>query len=224
VLIGASASGKTSLLLRFIEEKFTDSYLCTIGVDFKIKTLQVDNMAVKLQVWDTAGQERFKSISQAYYRNSHGCVAVYDICSRTSFESISEQISNFINYSPQDCQRNIVLVGNKLDLEDSRQVKYHEGLELAKKLGLAGFVETSAKDGSQSLDDAFFITCVNAFDNQFAETMLPMMSSGKQRPRLFTDQSLQQVRNKEDQGKQRELLLAQLRQKRTESDKNRQLT
>ena len=63
VLIGASASGKTSLLLRFIEEKFSESYLCTIGVDFKIKTVQVDNMAVKLQVWDTAGQERFKSIS-----------------------------------------------------------------------------------------------------------------------------------------------------------------
>jgi Ras-related protein Rab-1A len=92
VLIGASASGKTSLLLRFIEEKFSENYLCTIGVDFKIKTVQVDNMAVKLQVWDTAGQERFKSISQAYYRNSHGCVAVYDICSRSSFESISDQI------------------------------------------------------------------------------------------------------------------------------------
>ena len=165
MLIGASASGKTSLLLRFIEDKFSDSYLCTIGVDFKIKTLQVDNMAVKLQVWDTAGQERFKSISQAYYRNSHGCVAVYDICSRQSFESISDQISNFINYSPQDCQRNIVLVGNKLDLEDKRQIKYHEGLELAKKLGLAGFVETSAKDGGQALDDAFFITCVNSLDS-----------------------------------------------------------
>lgn len=65
-----------------------------------------------------------------------------------------------------------MLVGNKLDLEDNRQVKNHEGLELARKLGLAGFVETSAKDGNQSLDDAFFITCVNAFDNQFSEAIL----------------------------------------------------
>ena len=63
VLIGASNSGKTSLLLRFVEDTFADSYLCTIGVDFKIKTLQVDNQMVKLQIWDTAGQERFRSIS-----------------------------------------------------------------------------------------------------------------------------------------------------------------
>lgn len=90
VLIGASSSGKTSLLLRFNEDKFSDSYLCTIGVDFKIKTVEIDRQAVKLQIWDTAGQERFKSISQAYYRNSHGCVAVYDICSRHSFDALSE--------------------------------------------------------------------------------------------------------------------------------------
>lgn len=70
-----------------------------------------------MQIWDTAGQERFRSISHAYYRNSHGCVAVYDISSRVSFDSIEEQIQSFIAYSAQDVSRNIILVGNKTDLE-----------------------------------------------------------------------------------------------------------
>jgi small GTP-binding protein len=83
VLIGDSSTGKTSMLLRFAENIFNEHYICTIGVDFKIKTLIVDGYkTIKLQIWDTAGQERFRSISQAYYRNSHGCIAVYDIANR----------------------------------------------------------------------------------------------------------------------------------------------
>jgi small GTP-binding protein len=83
VLIGDSNTGKTSLLLRFAENIFTDNYLCTIGVDFKTRTVQVDgDSIVKVQIWDTAGQERFRSISHAYYRNSHGCIVVYDITNR----------------------------------------------------------------------------------------------------------------------------------------------
>jgi small GTP-binding protein len=82
-LIGESNTGKTSLLLRFSENIFTENYLCTIGVDFKTRTLLVDGLKViKMQIWDTAGQERFRSISHAYYRNSHGCIAVYDITNR----------------------------------------------------------------------------------------------------------------------------------------------
>jgi small GTP-binding protein len=91
VLIGESNTGKTSLLLRFADNVFTEQYLCTIGVDFKTRTLTVDGRSlVKLQVWDTAGQERFRSISHAYYRNSHGCVAVYDISNRASFDHLEE--------------------------------------------------------------------------------------------------------------------------------------
>jgi Ras-related protein Rab-1A len=80
------------MLVRFADNSFTENYLCTIGVDFKIKTLKVDNKVVKMQIWDTAGQERFRSISHAYYRNSHGCIAIYDIANRASFEQIEEQI------------------------------------------------------------------------------------------------------------------------------------
>ena len=88
VLIGNSGVGKTSLLLRFSDDVFNASPLTTIGVDFKMKTLKVDDKVVKMQIWDTAGQERFRSISQSYFRNSHGCIAVYDITSRASFEAL----------------------------------------------------------------------------------------------------------------------------------------
>lgn len=87
-MIGDSGTGKTSLLLRFSDNMFHADYRCTIGVDFKIKTLKVDDQLVKFQIWDTAGQERFRSVSQAYFRNSHACIAVYDITKRSTFESL----------------------------------------------------------------------------------------------------------------------------------------
>jgi small GTP-binding protein len=112
------------MLLRFADNTFNENYLCTIGVDFKIKTLRVDGQQmVKLQLWDTAGQERFRSISQAYYRNSHGCIAVYDITNRNSFHELRGQIENFISYSSKEVASNIILVGNKSDLSKSRQVE-----------------------------------------------------------------------------------------------------
>ena len=88
VIIGNSGVGKTSLLLRFADDVFNVSPLSTIGVDFKMKTLKVDDKVVKMQIWDTAGQERFRSISQSYFRNAHGCIAVYDVTSRASFEAL----------------------------------------------------------------------------------------------------------------------------------------
>lgn len=163
VLIGDMATGKTSMLLRFADNVFNDNYLCTIGVDFKIKTLKIDNKIIKMQIWDTAGQERFRSISHAYYRNSHGCVAIYDISSRASFDSIEEQIQSFISYSSQDVARNIILVGNKTDLNDKRKVTLDEAIRLGKKLNLAGVYETSAKNNN-SIDDAFFHSIVNCLD------------------------------------------------------------
>ena len=163
VLIGESNTGKTSMLVRFAESVFTENYLCTIGVDFKIKTLKIDQKIIKMQIWDTAGQERFRSISHAYYRNSHGCVAIYDITNRASFDSIEEQIQNFISYSAQDASRNIILVGNKTDLEDKRKVPFEEAIRLGKKLNLAAVFETSAKS-NDAIDDAFFRSIVNCVD------------------------------------------------------------
>lgn len=96
VLIGDAGVGKTSMLLRFADDIFNQNPLSTIGVDFKIKTLKVDKKMIKMQCWDTAGQERFQSISQAYFRNANGCLAVFDITNRDSFESLKIQVHNYI--------------------------------------------------------------------------------------------------------------------------------
>ena len=123
-------------------------------------------------MWDTAGQERFRSISQAYYRNAHGCIAVYDVTSQESFDSIADQVTSFIDYSPTNTARNILLVGNKLDLaSEKRQVSFSDAERLARRMGLAGAVETSAKDGSDTLSDSFYITAVNAMDFKEGEKL-----------------------------------------------------
>jgi len=155
------------MLLRYADNVFNDQYMCTIGVDFKIKTLKVDERIIKMQIWDTAGQERFRSISHSYYRNSHGCLAVYDITNAASFKSMEEQIRGFIDYSTQEVANNIILVGNKSDLESKRQVPFEEAVRLAKKLNLAGVYETSAKE-DLLIDDIFFRAIVNCIDLQQA--------------------------------------------------------
>ncbi len=130
-----------------------------------MKTLLVDDKVTKVQVWDTAGQERFRSVSQAYYRNAHGCIAVYDVTNKESFDAIAEQVTSFINYSPTTSAANIVLVGNKVDLAfESRQVSFDEAETLARRMGMAGVVETSAKEGNETLDDAFYMAIANALD------------------------------------------------------------
>ena len=127
---------------------------------------------MKVQVWDTAGQERFRSISQAYYRNAHGCIAVYDVTNKESFDSIADQITSFIDYSPTNTARNILLVGNKLDLaSEKREVAFADAEKLARRIGLAGAVETSAKEGSETLNDSFYITVVNALDLKEGEKL-----------------------------------------------------
>ena len=93
VLIGDSGVGKSCLLLRFADDSFTDSYISTIGVDFRFRTVTIDKKTVKLQIWDTAGQERFRTITSAYYRGAHGIIMVYDVTSEESFEHVEEWLS-----------------------------------------------------------------------------------------------------------------------------------
>lgn len=99
VMLGDSNTGKTSLLLRFCEGTFNPGQNCTIGIDFKLKNVKIDKKIIKLQLWDTAGQERFKSMSNNYIRNAHGCIAVYDITRRESFLNLEQQILDFLTYS-----------------------------------------------------------------------------------------------------------------------------
>ena len=143
LLIGNSGVGKSSLLVRFVDDHFHDNFMPTIGVDFKIKTVDVDGKVVKLQIWDTAGQDRFKTITSSYYRGAHGIIVTYDITDRDSFAKVSEWMSEIDKHSVDNPSR--ILVGNKKDLEDQRKVDYNEAKELADHFNIR-FLETSAKN------------------------------------------------------------------------------
>jgi Ras-related protein Rab-1A len=152
VILGSSGAGKSSLLLRFADNFFTTDFISTIGVDFKIRRLDVDGDAVKLQIWDTAGQDRFRTIVRSYYRGANGIILVYDITDRQSFDAIPLWMSEFegqISFGAS-----CVLVGNKTDLEEKRAVSKNEAEDFAKRLGMP-FMEASAKDAVH-VDDVFF--------------------------------------------------------------------
>ena len=144
IIIGDAAVGKSNLLLRYAHGQFKPEYQLTIGVEFGAKNIQINNQIFRIQIWDTAGQENFRSITRAYYKNSVCALVVYDISSRDSFNNVSTWIDDCKNQSPKTIF--MVLVGNKCDLNDKRQVSIEEGRDLAEKNEMM-FFETSAKDG-----------------------------------------------------------------------------
>jgi len=151
VIVGETAVGKSSLLLRFADDAFTQSYISTIGVDFRFRALDVDGVPVKLQMWDTAGQERFRTITSAYYRAADGVVIVYDVTSRRSFDEIGAWMAELVKHDA--ARLPVLLVGNKSDRRD-RAVSADEGRALAASLNIPLFSEASAKSGDQ-VEDAF---------------------------------------------------------------------
>lgn len=153
VLIGDSGVGKSCLLLRFADDNFTDSYISTIGVDFRFRTINVDSKVVKLQIWDTAGQERFRTITAAYYRGADGIIMVYDVTSLESFEHVEEWLSEVDRYASENTVK--LLVGNKADLVDEKQVSEETAQRFADRLGMH-FLETSAKTATNV--EAAFLT------------------------------------------------------------------
>ena len=152
LLIGNSAVGKSSLLLRFSDNIFNESFLPTIGVDFKIRTFDLSNKTVKLQIWDTAGQERFKTITSSYYKGAHGIILVYDITDRQTFKDIENWLSEVEKFANENVVK--LVIGNKSDLESNRQVTREEGQEFADSLGVK-FLETSAKECT-NVEKSFF--------------------------------------------------------------------
>merc|ERR1711957_913509 len=151
LLIGNSGVGKSSLLVRFADDVFTDNFMPTIGVDFKIRNNEVDGKTIKLQIWDTAGQERFKTITSSYYKGAHGIIVTYDITCRDSFSAIQNWMAEVEKHASDNISR--ILVGNKCDLESQRVVSSEEGQELADHYCIR-FLETSAKD-SKNVEQAF---------------------------------------------------------------------
>lgn len=152
LLIGDSGVGKTCVLFRFSEDAFNTTFISTIGIDFKIRTIDLDGKKIKLQIWDTAGQERFRTITTAYYRGAMGIMLVYDITNEKSFENIKNWIRNIEENASADVEK--MLLGNKCELDEKRQVSKERGEQLAVEYGIK-FIETSAK-ASIRVEDAFF--------------------------------------------------------------------
>lgn len=154
IIIGDSGVGKSCLLLQFTDKRFEASHDLTIGVEFGARLMTVDDKPVKLQVWDTAGQESFRSITRSYYRGSAGALLVYDITRRETFDHLQSWL--------EDCKENanmnltILLIGNKNDLNEKRQVSTEEGKAWAAKNNLM-FIETSAKT-AHNVEEAFLQT------------------------------------------------------------------
>ncbi|XP_061387788.1 ras-related protein Rab-35 [Musca vetustissima] len=142
LIIGDSGVGKSSLLIRFSDDTFSGSYITTIGVDFKIRTVVIDGKRVKLQIWDTAGQERFRTITSTYYRGTHGVIVVYDVTNGESFANVRRWLDEIQN----NCDVvNKVLVGNKNDDPERKVVITEDAQRFAQQMDIELF-ETSAKD------------------------------------------------------------------------------
>lgn len=142
LLIGDSAVGKSSILLRFTDDTFSDKHAATIGVDFKTRDMNFQGRRIRTTVWDTAGQEKFRSLTSSYYRGTHGIVLVYDVTNRDSFQHVEDWLQEIETYCSEDeCVK--LLVGNKIDLE-ARAVTSEEGQRFAREKNMV-FIETSAK-------------------------------------------------------------------------------
>ena len=142
LLLGDSGVGKSCLLFQFCDEIYADSYIATIGVDFKVKTIVYDNQTIRLSIWDTAGQDRFRTIAMSYYRGADGIMICYDVTDYNSFENVTNWIKEIAKYNQnQACQ---LLVATKCDLAVRKVVDSVSGQELANKLNIP-FVETSSK-------------------------------------------------------------------------------
>lgn len=174
LLIGDSGVGKSSVLLRFVDNDFTESFISTIGVDFKIRTIRLNDKIIKLQIWDTAGQDRFRTIVSSYYRGAQGIIIVYDVSDRQSFHNVRYWMEEINKYANSLCKK--ILVGNKIDLK--RCVTYEEGSDLAQSLDIP-FIETSAKSGSNV--DLVFTTLSDLLRSRInkQEEKIPLLFSSK---------------------------------------------
>jgi len=131
VLIGDSGVGKSNLLSRYLKNEFSYDTKTTVGVEFGAKKVEIDDFKIKVQIWDTAGQERYKSITNAYYKGAKGALLLYDITRRETFTSIDKWVPELKQNGDKDVE--IVLVGNKTDLEDKRQISIEEGKKKAQQ-------------------------------------------------------------------------------------------
>ncbi|KAK7067922.1 Ras-related protein Rab-10 [Halocaridina rubra] len=151
LLIGDSGVGKTCILFRFSDDAFNTTFISTIGIDFKIKTIELRGKKIKLQIWDTAGQERFHTITTSYYRGAMGIMLVYDITNSKSFDNIAKWLRNIDEHANEDVEK--MILGNKCDMEDKRVIPKAKGEAIAIEHNIR-FLETSAK-ANINIEQAF---------------------------------------------------------------------
>lgn len=147
ILIGDTGCGKTSIINRYINNTYSNKYICTIGVDFMMKSIDIENTTIKLQIWDTAGMERYRQITTSYYRGANTALIVFDLSDHKTFENVNKWINQYYEYSNPLMPKYIVLVGNKSDKESEVEVKRDEVEELLKINSDFVYFETSAKSG-----------------------------------------------------------------------------
>ena len=180
VLVGDSFVGKTNIMSKYLKNEFHDDSKATVGVEFGSKQFNIEGHTIKVQIWDTAGQERYKAITSAYYKGAKGAFIVYDITRKNSFESVEKWVSDVTAVA--DKKITIVLIGNKSDLEDQRQVTKEQAEEKSNKLEIA-FLETSALSG-ENLEKAFEMMINEVYkkchDEMLAEGDVDIIEGGQE--------------------------------------------
>ena len=161
LLLGNSYVGKTCILLRFSEDTYNDDYEVTIGLNYRIKTLNIDNNPIRMQIWDTSGEEKFKAIAKNFYRGAHGVLLIYDICEKNSFLDVKSWIEQIIENTDND-DIVMILCGNKCDMEKERNISKNEGENLANSYKIP-FFECSAKENI-NIDEIFNTLAKNIYE------------------------------------------------------------
>ena len=151
VVVGDSGVGKTNLIKRFISNEFSENIKATIGVEFMSKTYRINKHLFKIEIWDTAGQERYKSITAVYYKGAKGALVVYDTTDQTTFDNIDKWMQEIKDKTSKDIK--LMIIGNKIDLKEEREVKNEEALKKAQSFGIP-LMETSALD-TTNVKEAF---------------------------------------------------------------------
>ena len=167
LLLGDSSVGKTSILLKYISNKFDDSSISTVGVDYMDKIIDYNKFKIKLQIWDTSGEEKFRTITKNFYRNADGLLVVFDLTKKESYD----HIRSWINEAKENNDKlKTLLIGNKLDLKDERIVAIDVAKQFAEKNNLK-YIETSAKDGT-NINESFQAIIDLLFDGKSSEEIL----------------------------------------------------
>lgn len=165
IIVGDAGAGKSCLLRRFADQSFTENYINTIGVDFKVRTLEMGGKSVKLSIWDSAGQERFRTIVNTYYRGAHGIIVVYDTTDRDSFDHLSDWLHDVSELAEPNAKK--MLVGTKVDMDGAGRHVRKEAIESYSAAINVPFIETSSKTGL-NVEQAF---------NQITSMLLEDVSS-----------------------------------------------